>query len=282
MNRHLCVLLFVVCFSVEMQAQSVKSFSTSAILEPYRLEVGYNKTTHLVFPLSIISIDRGSASILAQKATGVENILKVKADQKAFEETSLNVITSDGKLYSFLVCYNGNPGYVSVSFDSASANLLNGKSDQKATVRLNEALLAHYAKLSLDAKRNIRRLKDKSSKVSIAMEGIYVKEGTMFLRFQLRNGSNINYDVEQLRIFQRDKVQSKRTASQETEILPLRSDGETASVKANSQQDIILAIPKITVPNGKYLAIEMTEAGGGRNLKLNVKAKHILKAMPLD
>src|SRR5689334_10024769 len=108
MNRHLCVLVFIMCLSIGMQAQSVRSFSSTAILEPYRLEVSYNKTTHLVFPLSIISIDRGSASILAQKAPGVENILKVKADQKAFEETSLNVITSDGKLYSFLVCYNDN------------------------------------------------------------------------------------------------------------------------------------------------------------------------------
>jgi len=265
-----------------MQAQSVKTFSSTAILEPYRLEVGYNKTTHLVFPLSIISIDRGSGGILAQKAFGVENILKVKADQKAFEETSLSVITSDGKLYSFIVCYNGNPAYVSINLDSATANHPNEKSDRKAIGPLNEAQLAHYAKLSLNTKRNISRLKDKSSKVSMAVVGIYVKESTMFFRFQLRNSSNINYDIDQFRIFLKDKVQSKRTASQETEILPLWFEGESTRLKAHSQQDLVLAISKLTVPKGKYLVIEMTEASGGRNLQLNVKAKHILRAMPLD
>src|SRR4051812_41886863 len=104
--------LVVMCPSIDVEAQTAKSFSQSAVIEPFKLEVAYNKTTHLVFPLSIISIDRGSACIIAQKAVGVENILKVKADEKNFEETNLSVITSDGKLYSFLVFYNDKPAYL--------------------------------------------------------------------------------------------------------------------------------------------------------------------------
>jgi hypothetical protein len=56
MKHYLWVLTFsVLCMAKNLKAQAVKSFSGSAIIEPFKLEVGYNKTTHLVsllFPLT--------------------------------------------------------------------------------------------------------------------------------------------------------------------------------------------------------------------------------------
>jgi conjugative transposon TraN protein len=283
MKRNLWIIIFVfVCWSVDLKGQSVKSFSPSAIIEPFKLEVGYNKTTHVIFPLSIISIDRGSAGILAQKATGVENILKVKADQKAFEETNLSVITSDGKLYSFQVDYSANPAYLNVRLDSTFGQPSADALKQKAESTFNEALLASYAKLALQTEQNLHRVKTKSEKVSIGLEGVYVKESVLFLRLRLQNGSTINYDIDQLRLFVRDKVQSKRTAIQEKEIEPLFIEGDVAAIRADSSQTIVLAVPAFTLPKDKYLAIEMTEKGSGRNLFLKVKSGHLLKAQPLD
>jgi hypothetical protein len=126
---------------VDLKAQPAKSLSEAFTIEPYKLEVGFNKTTHLIFPLSITSIDRGSTGILAQKATGVDNILKVKADMKNFEETNLSVITSDGKLYSFVVCFNGNPAYLNLSLDSAYGHSSKDAFRLKTTGTFNEALL---------------------------------------------------------------------------------------------------------------------------------------------
>src|SRR5690349_15869235 len=71
----------------------------------HRLEVSFNKTTSIVFPFSITSVDRGSPDILAQKVNGVENVLQLKAGQKDFKETNLTVITADGKLHHFTVNY---------------------------------------------------------------------------------------------------------------------------------------------------------------------------------
>lgn len=282
MNRILCVFAFLlVCRTIVLNAQTVRPFASSAILQPYSLEVSYNKTSHLIFPFPIVSIDRGSAAILAQKASGVENILRVKADQKAFEETNLSVITSDGKLYSFIVCYNRNPAYVSVDLDSASEKSHTSMNKQRSSGTLNDGRLAHYAKLSLTSDKNLH-LSTKSADVSMAVEGVYVKESAMFLRFHLQNHSNINYDTDQLRLSIRDKAGSKRTPIQEREIVPLLIEGEATFVKADSAQKVVIAIPKLTMPNGKYLIVEMTEAAGGRNLLLKLKAKHLLKAKPLD
>ncbi|WP_121356773.1 conjugative transposon protein TraN [Flavisolibacter nicotianae] len=282
MNRYLCAFaLLLVCMAIKSNAQTIRPFASSAILQPYSLEVGYNKTTHLIFPFSIVSIDRGSAAILAQKAVGVENILRVKADQKAFEETNMSVITSDGKLYSFLVCYNPNPAYVSVDLGSVSEKSQTYVHKHNGSGTLNDGSLAHYAKLSLSADKNLY-LSTKSAGISMSVVGVFIKENVMFLRFCFQNRSNINYDTDQFRLYVRDKARSKRTAVQEREIVPLLTEGEKTFVKADSVQRVVIAIPKLTIPEGKYLMIEMTEAAGSRNLLLKLKGKHLLKAKPLD
>lgn len=283
MKYYLCVLtLSILCLATNLKAQPSKSFSGTTIIEPFRLQVGYGKTTHLVFPLPVISIDRGSAGILAQKATGVDNILKVKADQKDFEETNLSVITSDGKLYSFLVCYSAHPAYLNVNLDSAVGQALLNPVKQKVVGPLNEALLAYYTKQALGAEQNVFGVRTRSAKASFQLEGIYVKESVLFLRLRLRNGSAINYDIDQLRVFVRDKRRSKRTAIQEREIEPLFTDGGVPTIRATSTQVVVLAIAAFAIPKEKYMAVEITDKGGGRNLTLKVKSGHLLKAQPLN
>ncbi len=78
-------------------------------IKPYHLAITFLKTTHLIFPYAIKSVDRGSPDILVQKAKGVENVLLVKAGRENFKESNLSVITADGKFYSFLINYSSIP-----------------------------------------------------------------------------------------------------------------------------------------------------------------------------
>jgi conjugative transposon TraN protein len=280
-TKMLLVGFFCLSLAVYAQGQSAKLLPESALTEPYRLEVACSKTTHLVFPFSIVSVDRGSESILAQKATGVENILRVKGGQKNFEQTSLGVITSDGKLYSFLVDYNACPAYLNVNLDSTGSQTSIVALKQKANGSLNEALLANYAKLVLGADKNSHRPKAKEGRVLFTVEGIYVKENLLFFRLQLHNGSAIRYDVDQLRLFVRDKVQSKRMAVQEKEVEPIMIEGDVKIVGASNTKTFVVAVPAFTLSKDKLFIIGITEKGGSRNLTLKVKSGHILKAQPL-
>ena len=72
------------------------------MVPPYGLEVTFNKTVHLIFPAAICYVDLGSADIIAGKADGSENVLRVKAALRDFSrETNLAVITEDGSYYTF-------------------------------------------------------------------------------------------------------------------------------------------------------------------------------------
>ncbi|MFC2323809.1 MAG: DUF4138 domain-containing protein, partial [Tannerella forsythia] len=71
--------------------------------------------THLIFPAAICYVDLGSNNLIAGKAEGAENVLRVKAAVRDFEtETNLSVICDDGSLYSFNMKYADEPEKLSV------------------------------------------------------------------------------------------------------------------------------------------------------------------------
>ena len=98
---------------------------------------------------------------------------------------------------------------------------------------------------------------------------------------QVANNSNINYDVDMLRFFIEDATKAKRTATQEIEVQPLFVSGDTSTIKGDTKNTIVFALPKFTIPDRKYLSIQLMEKNGGRNLQLSVPNRTIIKAKGL-
>jgi hypothetical protein len=92
---------------------------------------------------------------------------------------------------------------------------------------------------------------------------------------------DIDYDIELLRFYIRDKKKGKRTAVQENEMIPLHVSGNSRQVKAPGNSVIVVALEKFTIPDAKFLAIQCMEKNGGRHLLVKVKNKNILKAIQL-
>ncbi|MFC0773323.1 conjugative transposon protein TraN [Terrimonas alba] len=259
--RMITLMLLTGTISFHLFGQPCTSFSASSYIIPYKLEVAFTKTTHLVFPSSIHSIDRGSEAILVEKATGVENILRVKAAAQAFEETSLSVITRDGRLYSFLVSYNPQPPYLNVTLGTGTD--------------LPAPELKILSQQVLLQPRTFHSVHDESAGMSLLLEGFYIQGGTMFCRLRIKNDSNIDYRIDQFRFYIRDQKLSKRTAKQEIEIPPSYILGDSSGIKGGTTETLVIAVPQFTIPDGKYLVIEIMERNGGRHLALKVKNRHI-------
>ena len=98
--------------------QQSREIAAGQGIVPYRLEVTFSKTVHLIFPSAIKYVDLGSSDIIAGKADGVENVVRVKAAVEGFsEETNFSVITSDGTFYSFIVVYADQPALLNINMD---------------------------------------------------------------------------------------------------------------------------------------------------------------------
>ena len=101
----------------------VRYTDAQSTFESHALEITYNKTSSVIFPAVIKSVDKGSRDVLAQKAKGVENVLQLKAARENFPETNLTVITADGTLHQFTVNYSRQPKSLSVDLIPETANV---------------------------------------------------------------------------------------------------------------------------------------------------------------
>lgn len=120
------------------------------MIPPYALEVTFNKTTHVIFPSAIRYVDLGSADLLAAKADGTENVLRVKAALRDFSrESNLSVITEDGAYYTFNVKYADEPVKLSVEM----TDFLH---DGEAVNRPNNALEIYMEELGSESPLLVR------------------------------------------------------------------------------------------------------------------------------
>lgn len=250
MKRFVC-LLFVSWLTVSAISQTPLSITT-------------DKTTSLVFPNNIRHVDRGTKSILAEQVKESPNILLVKAATKGFPETNLSVITDDGSVYTFAVSYESSP----------SLWVYHLPVNQKANI-------SAYANAILDNRQNAFGIKDKKSGVIARIKGIYIKGDVLYFQLYIMNLSAVDYDIDLLRFYIRDKKKNKRTAVQENNLQPLYVIGNTAKVKAKSNTTIVVALNKFTIPDAKYLAVQIIEKNGGRHLLMKIKNRKIMQSTPL-
>ena len=242
------------------------------------LQIGCSKTTSIVFPYPIKSIDKGSADVMVQKARGVENILLVKAARQYFFQTNLTVVTSDAKLYVFVLNYDEDCPDLNIKAENAVAA---SKEVLFTLGNENQKKIEQSALLALSKKIKAGGAKKSKFQIKLEISGIFIHEAVLYLRAAFENKSKINYDIDQLRFFIRDQRKSKRTASQEIEIQPLYCTSSSAVIPDKSEVVKVFALEKFTIPENKLLTIQLLEKSGGRHLEVSIKKNLADKVIPL-
>ncbi len=261
------LVILIMPFTTNAQQKSLGT------IEAYRIQISTDKTTNIIFPLPIVSVDRGNKHILVQKAKGVENILQVKAANDSIKESNLSVITSDGKLTSFIVNYNREPAALNISLV---------EDNRKGTIflsndQVNQAEIEACSKQALYSRKRIGGIHEKNFGIDFTLNGIFIHKNLMYFRIRVENQSNIGYDIDQLRFYIQDQRKAKRTASQEVEVTPVTVFNNSSKILPRETSVMVVSLPKFTIPDKKFLAIQLMEANGGRHLELNIKNRTLFK-----
>lgn len=261
------------------------------MIPPYALEVTFNKTTHVIFPAAIRYVDLGSADLLAAKADGTENVLRVKAALRDFSrESNLSVITEDGAYYTFNVKYADEPQKLSVEM----TDFLH---DGEAVNRPNNALEIYMKELGSESpmlvrlimksiykndRREIKHIGCKRFGIQYLLKGIYSHNGLLYFHLQLKNSTNVPFDVDHLTFKIVDKKVAKRTAIQEQVIWPLRAHNNVQVIPGKSSERMVFTLPKFTIPDDKHLVVELYEKSGGRHQSFTIENADLVRARVID
>lgn len=264
-------------------------------LTPRTIEVGFTKTVHILFPAPVTYIDIGSMAIIAGKADGAENVVRVKAAVRDFaEETNLTVITEDGGFYTFDARYAENPTSSTIEI-AAAASPVTQSASASETTRADEGRVllrevgrerpATVKRVLSDIYRqnraDVKGIHTRKYGVEVEVRGIYVHNDVIYLHVQIANNTNISFEVDYRRFVVADRKAARRTAQQQRIIEPLRVCNDPSIVRGHQRQRIVFALPKLTLEEDKILLLEIAEKDGARHQCLEISSKELLGAKAL-
>lgn len=261
------------------------------MIPPYALEVTFYKTVHIIFPSAIKYVDLGSADIIAGKADGSENVLRVKAALRDFSrETNLAVITEDGSYYTYNVKYADEPTKLNIEMkdflhDGEAVNRPNNSQEVYLKELGSESpLLVRLIMKSIhkDDKRLVKHIGCKRFGIQYILKGIYTHNGLLYFHTELKNSSNVPFTVDFVSFKVVDRKVAKRTAIQEQVIVPLRAYNYVTEVGGKSRERTVFTLPKFTLPDDKQLVVEINEQNGGRHQQFTVTNAELVRARVIN
>ena len=261
------------------------------MVPPYGLEVTYGKTTHIIFPSAVRYVDLGSPNLVVGKADGAENVIRVKAVVKNFrDETNMSVITESGSFYTFNVKYADEPLLLNIEMkdfihDGSKVNRPNnaldiylkelGSESPKLVQLINKSI-------HKENKRHVKHIGSKAFGIQYLLRGIYTHNGLLYFHTQVRNQSNVPFEVDFVTFKIVDKKVMKRTAIQEQIVFPLRAHNYATVVAGNKDERTVFTFDKFTIPADKVLVVELNEKSGGRHQSFTVESEDIVRAKVIN
>ena len=150
-------------------------------------------------------VDLGSPDLIAGKADGAENVIRVKATVRNFpNETNMSVITEDGSFYTFNVKYAAEPLLLNVEMcdfihDGEAVNRPNNAQEIYLKELGSESpMLVRLIMKSIHKqnKREVKHIGCKRFGIQYLLKGIYTHNGLLYFHTEIRNQSNVPFDVD--------------------------------------------------------------------------------------
>ncbi len=301
MKRDLIYLFLIVAATAAAKVTAQTTPETPAEIRPQRIEAGFTKTVHILFPSPVTYIDIGSMDIIAGKADGAENVVRVKAAVRNFAaETNLTVITEDGGFFTFDVYYAENPvvstlnltvqepqpesmkkpaavGYPQPTAPASEGRVLLREVGREKPATIKRMLSDIYRQNRTD----VKGIRAKKYGIGVEVLGIYVSNDVIYIHTCMYNDTNISFEVDTRRFIVADRKPAKRTAQQQTPLEILRVCNDPAVVRGHQRQRTVFALPKLTISDDKVLLLEIIEKNGARHQTIEIPSRELLKAKVL-
>ncbi len=292
MKRDLIYLTLIAALMTAAQVTAQTAPEAPAEIRPLRIEAGFSKTVHILFPSPVTYIDIGSMDIIAGKADGAGNVVRVKAAVRNFTtETNLTVITEDGGFFSFDVHYAENPAVSTINISAPKQTTVESGSTQPEPAPTEGRVLLQEVGREKPAtvkrvlgdiyrqnRMDVKGVRTKKYGIGVEVLGIYVHNDVIYIHTMISNETNISFEVDARQFIVADRKLAKRTAQQQTPLDILRVCNDPTGVRGHQRQRTVFALQKFTIPDDKVLLWEIIERNGARHQTVEIPAKELLDA----
>lgn len=272
--------LSIALFATAIQAQESKNEKTVTI------DVNTDMFVQIVFKTPVQSLRVGMPNVV--EAQYNDNIITVQALVEELR-TNLTVKTSDGMYYSFILkgttevprlfyeitplqAVNAAAPILMGNIPDKSEKVDNKKQELTTPKSIDEKVLDKSGYLS---NRNVAEYR----KVELSINGVYINNGKLYFLMQVRNRSNIRYNVNKLSFATASiKKAKKQIDAEEQEFEPLYFYPEFTEIKPKGKVKFVAVFNKFTLNSDKEMEITLTEQDGERVVRLLIDTETISNA----
>ncbi len=257
------------------------------------IEVGLTTTIHVIFPSNIISYDIGLGKtgeyedILSEQPS--KNRLKLAAGIAHFQNTNLFVETEKA-YYNFILTYNAFPENQLITIEKQDAVQFkkiattpanpSEKNEEKDMIELSEDKYVAYVCKDLYEKSEHSFLSANAALgIIFQLDNIYVKQDKLYLKFSIKNQSNVKYEIGYLGYLIKLKGKGKKQGVVVDETVKPYYTYQTFNEIQSSKEDKVIAVfDKFTMDKKKNLIVNLWEKEGERMIELKINPQQIVKA----
>ncbi len=274
-------LTLIICtFSMMLHAQNIEKLDT--------IYANDTKTVSLFFPKPIRQGIVGKSHFVFSYNKEIAKYFGLLRATSGVE-SNLLAITTNGQVYSYILKYTDKLQKLnyfiseqeSIGNEKPNSNFL--KTDEKslsATDTLVSDQVMIYkqtcSELLVNSKKKITR-SIRRHQIKLTVNNIIYRDNSLYFLMEIKNKSNIDYDVNFLRFFISNNNGFKKKSSQTISKEPVFTYLLPSKIKGSTKSQFMMVFSKFIIGNHKKMIIELNELYGERDIKLKVVGRQVNK-----
>lgn len=239
--------------------------------ENYDVLINNRNVVNIFFPNNVIYCWHGNEEALGCEYSN--NMVKLGTTLDTIPESNLFAVDANFGLYE-----------ISIKTGESESHTYNLDNDRKYTALLavNSDEMSILMNRLKQKRRNIFSVGVIKNKLEMSLANLFVHNEYLFFSFDIKNFTNIDYDIDFIKCFVRDLKTNKNSTQQEIQVDPVYSADFNKKIAGKTDNRFILVFNKFTIPDDKVFLIEMFEKGGGRHMQIEILNEYLLNTQKLN
>ena len=255
-------------------AAVLPTFAQNTFQEMEVLTVNEQVTTVVTAGEPIRFVDISTDKVVGDQP--INNVIRLKPKVAAADGDILGIVTIVTERYrvQYGLVYTTR---VAEAVTDKEIQLAEMQPYHNPAVSLSTDDMYAYARKIWNSPARFRDVSSRGNRLRMRLNNIYTCGEYFFIDFSISNRTHIRFDIDEIRLKLSDKKITKATNSQTIELKPEMMLEKAASFRTGYRN--VIAVKKLTFPNGKVLSIEVSEKQiSGRTVKLNIDYEDVLSA----
>ncbi|MDO7172554.1 DUF4138 domain-containing protein [Mariniflexile sp. AS56] len=202
---------------------------------------------------------------------------------KPGEESNLLVININGAIFSYIVRYKKQLSKLNY-FIPLSSSIGNEKpvivdsivrDSTEAFINNKNYYYEKFCSYLLEKKHGPTLKRGRQSKIKLKVENVVFDKEELYFVIQIENSSNLDYDLNFLKLSVETRQKGKRKSLQRLEQEPIYILDLPSKIAKNETARFVYVMPKFSLSNDRRVILELNEKHGERNMEMKLSHKYI-------